>query len=75
MVSDTVKKWWPKVVAAAGADNEQAILDLEGVSCVVCGLTNLRLNRAGENSIDYSHFTTYHTTHVTFQGLVCKPKI
>ena len=28
----SVKKWWPKVAAAAGAaDTEQAILDLEGV--------------------------------------------
>ena len=35
VMDDSVKKWWPKVVTAAGADTEQAILDLEGVRCAV----------------------------------------
>ena len=32
VMDDSVKQWWPKVAAAAGAaDTEQAILELEGV--------------------------------------------
>ena len=31
VMDDSVKNWWPKVVAAAGADTEQASLDLKGV--------------------------------------------
>ena len=31
VMDESVKKWWPKVAAAAGADTEQSILDLAGV--------------------------------------------
>ena len=32
VMDDSVKQWWPKVAAAAGAaDTEQAILDLTGL--------------------------------------------
>ena len=42
VMDDSVKQWWPKVAAAAGAaDNEQAILDLKGVCDVLaCSLIN-----------------------------------
>ena len=32
-MSNSVKRWWPKVAAVAGADTEQAVLDLKDLMC------------------------------------------
>ena len=63
VMDDSVKKWWSKVVAVAGAtDIEQAILDFEGLMYCVSSLINLRLN--GRESLNRSltfHIVSHHT--------------
>ena len=68
-MGDSVKQWWPKVAAVAGADTEQPILDLEGLWCVLCSLINLRLNGCWEgrelNWLFAFHIVSHHTCNIS----------
>ena len=57
-MDDSVKQWWLKVVAAAGADNEQAVLDLEGVMCAMCAVASIWVWMGIGDSF---HIVSHHT--------------